>query len=215
MSDVLVQPLEDLGRDLAGAPRPAGPRCRACAASAAAVSRSRRSASLTGVPSFADALSRAPSRSDTRRYGGASEICVLAEGDLIGADRLARDRRQHLLGHVHQLAVLAVGLVELEHRELGVVLRRDPFVPEVAVDLVDALDAADRQALQVELGRDAQEELHVERVVVRHERPRQRAAGDRLHHRRLDLEVAARVEEAADAGRAPGCAPRTPGASRD
>ena len=105
---------------------------------------------------------------------------------------------EHLLGHGHQLLVVAVGLVELEHRELGVVLRRDPLVPEVAVDLVDPLDAADRQPLQIQLRRDAQEQLHVERVVMRHERPRQRAAGDRLHHRRLDFEVAARVQEAAD-----------------
>ena len=138
---------------------------------------------------------------------------VLAERDLIGADRLARDGREHLLGHVHQLAVLAVGLVELEHRELGVVLRRDPLVPEVAVDLVDALQAADDQPLQVQLRRDAQEELHVERVVMRHERPRQRAAGDRLHHRRLDLEVAAGVQERRGCRSAPGSAPRTRAAS--
>ena len=66
--------------------------------------------------------------------------------------------------------------VELEHRELGVVLRRDPFVAEVAVDLVDPLEAADHQPLQVQLGRDAQVEVDVERVVVRHERAAPRAA---------------------------------------
>ena len=33
---------------------------------------------------------------------------------------------------------------------------------------------------------------------MRHERPRRRAARDRMHHRRLDLEVAARDEELAD-----------------
>ena len=41
-------------------------------------------------------------------------------------------------------------------------------------------------------------EVEVERVVVGDERPRERAAGDRLHHRRLDLEEAARREEAAE-----------------
>ena len=35
---------------------------------------------------------------------------------------------------------------------------------------------------------------------MRHERPGERAAGNRLHHRRLDLEVAAGVEERADRG---------------
>ena len=74
------------------------------------------------------------------------------------------------------------------------------LVAEVAVDLVDALEAADDQALQVQLRRDAQEEVHVERVVVRHEGPRRRAAGDGLHHRRLDFDVAARVELTAKGG---------------
>ena len=125
---------------------------------------------------------------------------VLPELDLVGADRFAGHRRQHLLGQRHQLTILAVGLVELEHRELGVVLRGDPLVAEVAVDLVDPLETADRQPLEIQLRRDAQEQVHVERVVMRHERPRQRAAGNRLHHRRLDLEIAAAVQKAANRG---------------
>ena len=108
-----------------------------------------------------------------------------------------RDLREQLLGQVHQVVVVGVGLVELEHGELGVVLRRDAFVAEVAVDLVDAVEAADHQALQVELGRDAQKQIDIERVVVRDEGPRHGAAGDRLHHRRFDFEEAALVEEAA------------------
>ena len=59
---------------------------------------------------------------------------------------------------------------------------------------------ADGQPLEVELRRDPEVQIHVERVVMRDERPRQRAAGDRLHHRRLDLEVAARRHELADRG---------------
>ena len=52
------------------------------------------------------------------------------------------------------------------------------------------------QPLEVQLVGDAQVERHVERVVVRHERPRRGAAVERLQDRRLDLEEAARVEEA-------------------
>ncbi len=78
-------------------------------------------------------------------------------------------------------------------------LGRDPFIAEVTVDLVHPFNAADGEPLEVELGRNAEKELHVERVVVRHERPRQRAARDRLHHRRLDFEIAARVQESAEA----------------
>src|SRR5438874_2577759 len=61
-----------------------------------------------------------------------------------------------------------------------------------------ALEPAHDQALQVQLGRDAQVQIRVERVVVRDEGPRGRAARDRMERRRLDLQEAALLEEAAD-----------------
>ena len=74
----------------------------------------------------------------------------------------------------------------------------DALVAEVLADLVDALEAAHDQALQVQLVGDPQEQVAVELVVVGHERPRQRAAVERLEDRRLDLEEAALVEPAPD-----------------
>jgi hypothetical protein len=80
------------------------------------------------------------------------------------------------------------------------VLERDALVAEVLAELVDALEAADDQALEVELGGDPQEQRAVELVVVRRERARERAAVDRLEHRRLDLDEAALVEPPAHRG---------------
>ncbi len=40
-------------------------------------------------------------------------------------------------------------------------------------------------------------QVHVQRVVMRFERPRRRAPGDLLHHRRFHFEVAALVKELA------------------
>ncbi len=91
-------------------------------------------------------------------------------------------------------AVIGVRLIELEHRELGVVLRRDAFVPKVAIDFVHAFETADQQALQVELGSDAEIEVEIERVVMCDERARRRAAVERLHHGRFYFEEAARIE---------------------
>ena len=102
---------------------------------------------------------------------------------------------EQLFGQLHQVGVVGVGLIELEHRELGIVLGRDAFVAEVSVDLVDAIEAADEQPLQIELGGDPQVEIHVERIVVGLERPRDGAARDGLHHRRFHLEEPPRVEE--------------------
>ena len=78
---------------------------------------------------------------------------------------------EHLLGEIHQVLVRRVGLIELEHRELGEVGGVDALVAEVATDLEHALEAADHQPLQVELGGDAKEQVEVERVVMRHEGP--------------------------------------------
>ena len=113
------------------------------------------------------------------------------------AVHVLRDLGQHALGEVHHVHVVGVGHVELEHGELGIVLRRDAFVAEVAVDLVHAVHAADYQALEVELGRDAQEQVHVERVVVGGEWLGDRASGDGVHHRRFDFDEGIGVEEAA------------------
>ena len=171
-------------------------------ATRAAAARSRRSASVHRPAAAArvGAPRPRPWRSDSRRYGAANETVCSPNGSSSPPATSLRDLGQHLLGHPHQVLVVHVRLVELEHRELGVVLGRDPLIPEVTIDLVDAFEPADGQPLEVQLGRDAQEQVDVERVVMRDERPGQRAAGDRLHHRRLDLEEAARVQEPADAG---------------
>ena len=95
---------------------------------------------------------------------------VPPEGDDGRAVHLARDALDELLDARHRVAVVGVRLVPLEHRELGLVLVRDALVAEVLADLVDALEPADDQPLEVELGGDAEVEVRFELVVVRHER---------------------------------------------
>ena len=124
----------------------------------------------------------------SRCQGGSNPVAPTARGD----------RRDELLAARRDVLVVGVRLVPLEHRELGVVLGREALVAEVLADLVDALEAADDQALEVELGRDPQVQRAVERVVVRGERPAGAAAVDRLQDRRLDLDEAGVVEEPAD-----------------
>src|SRR5690606_32531955 len=67
-----------------------------------------------------------------------------------------------------------------------------------SIDLVHALEAAHHEPLEIELGRNTKIERHVERIVVRHERPRRSAARDGLHHRRLDLDELAPIEKIAN-----------------
>ena len=111
--------------------------------------RTARSARRRPGPGRLRASPRAPPRRIvTRRYGGAQSSVCSPHGVREPAGHLAHEPGEHLLGQGHQVARARVGLVELEHRELGIVLRRDALVAEVAVDLVDPRHAADDEALQ-------------------------------------------------------------------
>ena len=72
----------------------------------------------------------------------------LAQVDLVavemgdgGAVDFLGDEDDEFFAELHQVVVVRVGLVELEHGELGVVAGADAFVAEVAVDLVDTVEA--------------------------------------------------------------------------
>ena len=130
---------------------------------------------------------------------GLAEVEQLVAVRHVGAaqDQL-RQLAEQFFGQIHVVFVVSVGLVELEHGELGVVPGRNAFVTEVAVDLEDALEATDHQALEVQLRGDAQEHRQVQRVVVGLERLGRGATGDGLQHRRFHFEEVALVEEFAD-----------------
>ena len=134
-----------------------------------------------------------------RRFQGGARLTLAALiVDFHGAVYLLAEPGDQLFGQVHQVMIGGIGLIELEHGELGVVPGGEPFVAEVAVDLEDPLKAADQQPFQVELRGDAQVEVHVQRVVMGLERLGGGASGDRLHHRGLDLHEAAVIQIFAD-----------------
>ena len=111
------------------------------------------------------------------------------------ADGLERDLRHERLHEAHHVVVVRVGFVGLQQRELRVVVGVYPFVAEDAPNLVDLVHSAHDEALQVEFGGDAEEEVAVQRLVMRLERLRHRARRDRSQHGRVHLQIAPRVEE--------------------
>ena len=110
---------------------------------------------------------------------------LTAVGQLQAAGSLQCRIAHQVFGEGHQVAVVPIRRVELHHGEFGVVPYRNTFVAEVAVDLKHALEAAHDQALQIQLRRNAQKHLLVQRVVVRGEGPRIGTARNRVQHRRF------------------------------
>ena len=115
-----------------------------------------------------------------------------------GAQHRLRQLTEQLFGQVHVVAVVRVGLIELEHGEFRVVAGRDALVAEVAVDLEDLLKATHNQTLEVQLRRDTQEHRHIQRVVVGFKGFGRCATRDGLQHRGFNFEEAAVVEKAAN-----------------
>jgi hypothetical protein len=118
--------------------------------------------------------------------------------DLGVSQHSRRDLLDQEPGEVHHHGVVRVGLVALQHRELGIVLPGDPLVSEYSSDLVDPVEAPDHQTLQVELVGDAEVKGLIEDVMLRREGSCGGTPIDRLQHRRLHLEKAALVEGGAD-----------------
>ena len=56
---------------------------------------------------------------------------------------------QQRFGQIHDLVIARIGLIQLEHRELGVVPGRYAFVAEIPVDLINALETTDNEALEI------------------------------------------------------------------
>ncbi len=109
----------------------------------------------------------------------------------------------HALGDLHDLLVVGIGHVELELGEFRVVLEGNAFIAEVASDLVDALQPADEQALEVQLEGDSQVQVLMELLVVGRERSRRRPAVERLQDGRLHFDEVHPVEKLAQGGHHP------------
>ena len=105
---------------------------------------------------------------------------------------------RELLHHLHDRVVIGERLVALERRELRIVVQVDAFVTEYPPDFVHLLEAADDKSLEVEFGRDAEEELSIECVVMRLERVSHAPCRYLHQHRSLDLKEISAVHEPSD-----------------
>jgi len=107
---------------------------------------------------------------------------------------------EHGLGCVHPVLVVRVGTIRLKHRELGIVLGRNPLIPEVAIDLVHTIEATDNQSLQIQFRGDSQIQRHIQGIVMSGKWPGNCATGRDLHHGRLDFQEVQRLQKTPHVG---------------
>ncbi len=125
---------------------------------------------------------------------------MFPEGELPDAQHLVRHVHHQALHQVHLVLVVGEGLVPFQHGELGVVEPVDPLVTEVLADLVDPVQAAHDEPLQVQLVGDAQVQGALQGVVHGDERPRRGSAVERLQGGRLHLQEPLGVQECPQLG---------------
>ena len=90
---------------------------------------------------------------------------------------------------MNKVHVVAVSFIELKHRELRVVVSRKTLVAKIAVDLIDAVQATDDQALEVQLRSNPKKQVHIQCIVVSQEWASHRTAVQRLHHGCLHFDI--------------------------
>ena len=104
----------------------------------------------------------------------------------------------HRLRDIHQILHIRIRHVKFTNRKLGVMRQIDPFVPKHAPNLVDAVQPTDDELLQVQLWRDAQEQVQPKVVVVGDERLGSCTASEKGRDGRLDLHEPHIIEEPSD-----------------
>ena len=108
------------------------------------------------------------------------------------------NRLQQLLGERHHPVVVLVLHIELHAGELGVVVAVHALVAEVLANLIHALETADNQSLQIELGGNAHIHVLVERVEMGDERTGGCTSGDGLEGGSFDFSVSCLVQDFSD-----------------
>ena len=105
-----------------------------------------------------------------------------------------RDALQQLLRKRHHPVIVFVLYIELHAGKLGVVGAVHTFVAEVTADLIHAFKTTNDESLQVQLRRDAQVHIYIERVMMRDKRTSRCTTGYLLQDRRLYLRITRLVE---------------------
>ena len=118
--------------------------------------------------------------------------------DIVSTQYLHCRSGQQVLKEAHHVVEVGIGFVELHGGELRVMAGIHTLVAEYAPQLIDPLDTAHDQPLQVQLRGYAQIHVYIQGVVVGDKRPGGGAAGDGVEHRGLHLHVASVLQEAAD-----------------
>ena len=103
-----------------------------------------------------------------------------------------------VLGEIHHAVVIGVCLIQLHQGKLGVMSGVQSLVTEYTADLIDALQAADDQSLQIQLQRDTKLQILVQCVKMCLKRTRCRTAGVCHQHGGLYFHKALSVQVTAD-----------------
>ena len=98
-----------------------------------------------------------------------------------------RQRLNHLFDEFHQNRISAISHIEFHRRKFWVMATVATFIAEAAVELKDAFKAADDEAFEMELGRNAHIHIGIESIVMRLERACRRSPRLYLEHGRFDF----------------------------
>ena len=122
---------------------------------------------------------------------------LAAINDFSCAQYLFGNIAQQLFSQVHDVFIVGICLIELEHGEFWIVFGVHAFVTEYTTDFVNFIKAADNQTFQVQLKSDTQIHIDIEAVVMCDKWTSSSTACDIVQNRGLNFQITFCIQEVA------------------
>jgi hypothetical protein len=100
-----------------------------------------------------------------------------------------------IFGNIHHIGVIGICLIKLKHGKLGIMLSGYAFISVHTAKLIDFLQPAYDQTLQMKFQSNPHIKIHIKGIMVRNERPCTCSSGNGMQRRSLDFNVTSRIKE--------------------
>mmetsp|Transcript_22206 Transcript_22206/g.33836 ORF Transcript_22206/g.33836 Transcript_22206/m.33836 type:complete len:291 (-) Transcript_22206:502-1374(-) len=114
--------------------------------------------------------------------------------NLVSPRNILHHSTQHLLGHIHQIIVIRIGLVEFASCEFRIMGEVNSLITELTTNLIHAIQPSYDQHLEVKLRSDTKVQIHTQIIMISNKRPCDSSSRNHIHHGCLHFQKVTVVE---------------------
>jgi len=119
---------------------------------------------------------------------------VIAIRQFFAAMNLPGQKKKQVFSHLHQLIIIDISLIKLQHGKFRVMLRINPFIAKTTINFIDFFHSADDQSFEVEFGSNSEIEIYPQSLMESLKRAGQSSTRHNMHHRSFDFDKATAIK---------------------